>query len=294
MTTDLAAPPSTVPAVHRAAKTSLIQRFAERYEIEPAKVLDTLKATCFKTDKPVTNEQMAALLIVAERYGLDPFTKELFAFPDRSGIVPVVSVDGWVRIINERPQLDGISFEYEGLGTPDMAITCTIFRKDRAHPIRVTEFLAECKRNTEPWNKSPRRMLRHKALIQCARVAFGFAGIYDEDEARRIVDGGTVERIEPASASAERVRAALLARSEPLDELPIEPEVIEHEPSDAAPPPAAPHEAPKTYAKFVHEVLHASDGEIAGLVLDEARTSLPAPQHAELVQVYSSKWHTKE
>lgn len=31
-------------------------------------------------------------------------------------------------------------------------------------------------------------MLRHKALIQCARVAFGFSGIYDEDEARRIDD----------------------------------------------------------------------------------------------------------
>jgi hypothetical protein len=25
-------------------------------------------------------------------------------------------------------------------------------------------------------------MLRHKALIQCARIAFGFSGIADEDE----------------------------------------------------------------------------------------------------------------
>jgi len=31
-------------------------------------------------------------------------------------------------------------------------------------------------------------MLRHKALIQCSRIAFGFSGIYDEDEANRIVD----------------------------------------------------------------------------------------------------------
>lgn len=29
-------------------------------------------------------------------------------------------------------------------------------------------------------------MLRHKAMIQCARIAFGFTGIYDEDEAQRI------------------------------------------------------------------------------------------------------------
>ena len=31
------------------------------------------------------------------------------------------------------------------------------------------------------------RMLRHKALIQCARLAFGFTGIYDQDEAERII-----------------------------------------------------------------------------------------------------------
>ncbi len=31
-------------------------------------------------------------------------------------------------------------------------------------------------------------MLRHKALIQCARVAFGFGGIYDLDEAERIIE----------------------------------------------------------------------------------------------------------
>jgi hypothetical protein len=34
----------------------------------------------------------------------------------------------------------------------------------------------------------PKRMLRHKALIQAARIAFGFSGIYDEDEATRIKD----------------------------------------------------------------------------------------------------------
>lgn len=31
-------------------------------------------------------------------------------------------------------------------------------------------------------------MLRHKAMIQCARVAFGYGGIFDQDEAERIVE----------------------------------------------------------------------------------------------------------
>ena len=59
-----------------------------------------------------------------------------------------------------------------------------MWRKDRNHPIVVTEYFNECYRNTDPWNLMPRRMLRHKAFKEAARLAFGFAGIVDEDEAR--------------------------------------------------------------------------------------------------------------
>ncbi|WP_308463985.1 recombinase RecT [Acinetobacter ursingii] len=99
------------------------------------------------------------------------------------GITPVVGIDGWARIINDNPVCDGIQFEQD-----DESCTCKIYRKDRSHPTVVTEYLSECQGTSEPWKKYPKRMLRHKALIQCARVAFGFSGIYDEDEARRIDD----------------------------------------------------------------------------------------------------------
>ncbi|EBR4477838.1 phage recombination protein Bet, partial [Salmonella enterica] len=39
----------------------------------------------------------------------------------------------------------------------------------------------------------PTRMLRHKTLIQCARLAFGFAGIFDQDEAERVIEGTAAE-----------------------------------------------------------------------------------------------------
>ena len=72
-----------------------------------------------------------------------------------------------------------------------IAITCRMFRKDRNHPIEATEYLSECRQNhnDSPWDKWPRRMLRHKALIQAARYAFGFAGIVDPDEAARFIPG---------------------------------------------------------------------------------------------------------
>ena len=166
-------------------KVSAIALMATRLGCEPEKLLETLKATAFKSEKPVTNEQMMALVVVSNQYKLNPFTKEIYAFPDNKsgGIVPVVGVDGWARIVNEHPQFDGVEFDMPLDGSE---CTCRIFRKDREHAIEITEYFSECSRGTQPWKVSPKRMLRHKAFIQCARLAFGFAGIYDPDEAERI------------------------------------------------------------------------------------------------------------
>ena len=166
------------------AKISALNLMAGKFSVEPDKLLSTLKATVFKG---ATNEELLALVVVANEYGLNPLLKELYAFPAKGGgIVPVVSVDGWIRMCNDHPQLDGIQFTDNRDGSGELvSVTCIIHRKDRKHPTEVTEFLAECKRSTDPW-KMANRMLRHKALIQCARVAFGFSGIHDEDEARDI------------------------------------------------------------------------------------------------------------
>ncbi|WP_413520642.1 recombinase RecT [Psychrobacter glacincola] len=147
---------------------------------------ESLQATLLNTVfKGANYDQLVSLIIVANQYGLNPFTKEIYAFPSKGSITPIVSVDGWSRIINDNPQCDGIQFEQD-----DVSATCKIYRKDRTHPTIVTEYLSECEMTNSPvWKKYPKRMLRHKALIQCARIAFGFSGIYDEDEAKRI-DGG--------------------------------------------------------------------------------------------------------
>lgn len=189
--------------------TSLVEKFAGRYSIDPEKLLPILKATAFrqKDGSEVTNEQMASLLVVADQHGLNPFTREIFAFPDKqNGIVPVVSVDGWSRIINDHPQSDGFEFrQSEDFVTMPDARPCPewieviIYRKNRSHPIVVREHLDEVyrpigfypdgnKRKPGPWQTHTKRLLRHKALIQGARIAYGFSGIYDEDEAERIID----------------------------------------------------------------------------------------------------------
>lgn len=161
----------------------------------------TLKATAFKSNTQVSDAQMTALLVVANQYGLNPFTKEIYAFPDKGGIVPVVGLDGWSRIINSHAQFDGMDFEQD-----NDSCTCVIYRKDRSHPVKVTEWMSECRRSTGPWQSHPRRMLRHKAMIQCARLAFGFTGIYELDEAERIAEVSAPKHIDPETGELSVVR----------------------------------------------------------------------------------------
>lgn len=151
------------------------------------KLFESLKATVFKN---ATNEELLALVIVANEYSLNPFLKELYAFPAKGGgIVPIVSVDGWNKMLVRQPDFDGIKFT-DNVDQQGNLVSCTatIFVKGRSHPCEVTEYLDECKRNTDPWNNMPHRMLRNRTLCQASRIAFGFSGVKHEEEVAGAVD----------------------------------------------------------------------------------------------------------
>lgn len=175
---------------------SVTMDMAERFGMEPAAFEQTLRATVVPAN--CTREQFAAFLLVARVHNLNPITKEIFAFPANGGIQPIVSVDGWAKLMNSHPQFDGLVFEdhLDGAGKIT-AITAKVFRKDRTHPVEVTEYMAECVRQTPTWKQWPARMLRHKATIQAARLAFGFAGIMEPDEFERMGDAQNVTPMAP-------------------------------------------------------------------------------------------------
>lgn len=178
-------------------KTGAMALMAERLSVDPTKLTSTLKSTVFKN---ATNEELLALVVTANEYRLNPILKEMHAFPQKGGgIVPVVGIDGWLKIINRQKNFDGLSVKISKDGSE---ATCTIHLKDRNHPIEVTEFLEECSRPTEPWKTMPRRMLRHKAIMQAGRVAFGISGLHDEDEARDIEGKSELKNVTPDSPSA--------------------------------------------------------------------------------------------
>lgn len=198
---------------------SALEALATRLQVQPKVLQDTLRSTVFSACR--NNEEFVALVVVANEYGLNPLLKEMYAFPAKGGgIVPMVSVDGWIRIMNEHPAFDGIEFEniVDQNGNVE-AIEAIVFRKDRNHPVKVIEYLEECRRGTDPWKQMPRRMLRNRALIQGVRIAFGFSGIAGEgDEIELEATQPQYARLPSNRSLAEELDDEIPAFDKPRDE----------------------------------------------------------------------------
>jgi hypothetical protein len=121
---------------------------------------------------------MLTLLTHAKRYSLNPILGEIACdYSDELGWQVYLPIDGWIALILREPNFQGMVFtqaEREEYGLP-IWMECTIHRSDRVVPMTVREYLSEVKTNHPAWQKFPRRMLRYKALQQCARLAFGIS-----------------------------------------------------------------------------------------------------------------------
>src|SRR5262245_1164288 len=166
--------------------TSIVSAFAARHMVKP----ETLQAVLLRTIAPegATDEDIIAFLQIAYRFDLDPWAREIYLIKSKGKIYPYISVDGYARIVNREPQYDNCEFSYEqDAERKIVAVTCTMWRKDRTRPIVVTEFYDECVpppndrgQISQAWARSPSRMLRHRAFVQAARLCFGVSGALDE------------------------------------------------------------------------------------------------------------------
>ena len=151
----------------------------------PQAMIELVRGHMFPGATAAHIEQFALLCHV---HRLNPLLREVYAMRARDGrLNAVVGVDGWARLARSNPACRGWSFtEQRDDAGALVATTCTMHIAGWEAPLVVTERLAECQQPTDPWRRSPARMLRHKALIQAARYAFGLGGLADEDEQRAI------------------------------------------------------------------------------------------------------------
>jgi len=152
-----------------------------------------------------SDAELAVFTGVCARYGLNPLVRECAAFISSGKLQTVVMIDGWYKLVNRQETFDGVEFE-DILDTNGKiaSITCKMFLSNRGRPVAVTEYLSECfDAKSSVWKKWPARMLRHKAYIQAARMAFGISEVIDNDEADRIKSSQPEKDVTPQTESVD-------------------------------------------------------------------------------------------
>jgi hypothetical protein len=125
----------------------------------------------------LTPYKQLQVLRMASKYQLDPLCNELGVVDTKEGSQAIITIDGWLKLINSHEQYAGMSFREpsDADQTIPAWMECTIYRHDRILPIIVKEYLAEVSTDHPSWQQMPRRMLRHRVIQQCARLAFGIS-----------------------------------------------------------------------------------------------------------------------
>jgi len=122
----------------------------------------------------VPAKSILALLRSMQSLHLDPLSEEIGLTQYEDGHWQVfITIEGCSKLLNQHPQFSGLLFNQADTlidGIPEW-IECSIYRRDRTVPTTVREYLMEVRGENTIWQKMPRRMLRHRALQQCVRVA---------------------------------------------------------------------------------------------------------------------------
>jgi RecT family len=122
----------------------------------------------------VPAKTILALLRNIQALHLDPFNEEIgFTQYEDGQWQTFISIEGCSKLLNCHEQFNGLIFTQADTqieGVPEW-VECSIYRKDRILPITVREHYIEVKGDNPIWQKMPRRMLRHRALQQCVRLA---------------------------------------------------------------------------------------------------------------------------
>ena len=195
-------------AVHQGAEVAR-DRYDERVMVE------TLKQT---VAKGATDAQFRMFIEVCRATGLDPFLREVWFVPS-VGIM--AGRDGYLAIANKHPQFDGMSthVDRDDKMVPIKA-TCTVWRKDRGHPIICEAYYSEYKKGGNVWSQYPSAMISKVAEVLALKRSFAINGVVTEEEI------GSGEPLPRGSAAA----SAAVAEAKINGEMPLA------EPEAPAPP----------------------------------------------------------
>lgn len=168
----------------------------EQNEVTQALLLDYLKTM----NKGLNEQQTKQFLAVAGTFGLNPWKREVYAvtFKNKDGSTDMSIVTGYETYIKRaemNPNYDGYDIEFKGsfkkgkvtkqgkngswqvdalVPVGEVSCVCTVYRKDRSHPIVEEVFFDEYDKGNSMWQEKPRTMLKKCAIVSAFRKAFPF------------------------------------------------------------------------------------------------------------------------
>lgn len=163
------------------------------------------------THKELNDTQFKQFVAVSLAFGLNPWKKEVHpvVYKNKDGGYDLSIVTGYevyLKRAEMNPNYDGFNIEFKGsfkrgkvtkqgkngpwqvdalVPDGEVSCVCTVFRKDRAHPIREEVFFDEYDQGNSMWQGKPRTMLKKVAIVSAFRKAFpiDFGGMpYTNDE----------------------------------------------------------------------------------------------------------------
>ena len=150
---------------------------AVRDRFDDAEMIRTLRETVCRG---ATDAQFRMFVEVCRGTGLNPFLREIWFVPS-VGIL--AGRDGYLAIANRHPQFDGMETRVtrDEKNVPIKAV-CTVWRKDRAHPIICEAYYSEYRKSSSIWSQYPSALISKVAEVLSLKRSFAINGVVTEEE----------------------------------------------------------------------------------------------------------------
>ncbi len=148
-----------------------------RDQYDDAEMIRTLRETVCRG---ATDAQFRMFVEVCRATTLNPFLREIWFVP-QVGIL--AGRDGYLAIANRHPQFDGMETRVtrDEKNVPIKAV-CTVWRKDRSHPIICEAYYSEYRKSSGVWSQYPSAMISKVAEVLALKRSFAINGVVTEEE----------------------------------------------------------------------------------------------------------------
>lgn len=197
----VAQPGIAVRALHRSEQRELrlSSRLAVDLGVDVEQVFDVIRHNIIsvpKGDAPATNGEVFHVMSVMDRYKLDPFVRQIYAFRHKGKLCVMVGYDGWVSMAHRTPGFQGVTYEYpkgvdalvksaDGKAESWPLVIATAQSSDRlptTRPCFFREWYVPQAQTPGCWQKQPTHRHLQKAFTMVVREHCGIVGLMDETD----------------------------------------------------------------------------------------------------------------